>query len=188
MRFIKRILNDMIPVILGVLIALIVNDWKARADDRRFIRHVFDAIKQEMRANKAEFELVLPRHSAAVDSVRYYMHNNQVSVMDIVLKLEGIEIPIVRNTTWNSFLNTKMELIDFKTISVLTEIEDARAFMNLKNEKLMDFVWTHADSRKASTKRIFSFQLQYLIDSESRLLSLYDCYLETVDAKSGVNF
>ncbi|MEZ4918458.1 MAG: hypothetical protein R2792_05070, partial [Saprospiraceae bacterium] len=67
----------MIPVVLGVLIALFINEWKQNSDNKRFLANVFESVDKEMELNIMEFNKVLPKQQALIDTVRAYMDNDQ---------------------------------------------------------------------------------------------------------------
>lgn len=168
----------MIPVILGVLIALFINNWKQQVDDEKFMIRIFDSIRKEMELNKNEFTEVLPKQYAIIDSIEIHISNEKISLADIIIKSNGLQVPTVKNTSWKSFLNSKLELIDFEVISKLTDIEEAKQFMNSKFNKLMDFVLNNAESTDSKSKKMLIIQILNLIDSEEGLLKMYKDYLE----------
>ena len=167
----------MIPVVLGILIALLINNWKEKADDERFISRIFDSIEKEMKSNEASFNKELPMHYALIDTIDRYMVDEKISLTDIIIKGKGLQAPTVKNASWNSFLNTKLELIDFNTISILSEIEESKHFLNLKFSNLMDFILDNSESTDTVRKRMLRIQILNLVNSEEGLLKLYEEYL-----------
>ena len=101
-------------------------------------------MEQEMTENKAEITEILELQFALVDSIDVYMNNEEITLSEILMRAEGIQIPIVKNTSWRSFLNTKMEIMDYEVIAQMTEIEEGKQFLRIKSEKLLDFVYEHA--------------------------------------------
>ncbi len=168
----------MIPVILGVLIALFINDWKDGVDDERFVKRVLASIKKEMKANKQEFEEVLEKQYALADTLEFYSADDSIPLIEVVNKANGVQIPTVKNTSWRSVLNSKLELIDFEVISQMTEIENAKQYLRIKTEKLIDYGSDNAISTDAETKKVFLLLLENLINSEEGLLEGYETYLK----------
>lgn len=178
MKTLKYIIIEMVPVILGVLIALFINDWREQSENEQFLDRVYSSIRQEMELNKKEFTLALEKHHNLLDTLKVYEDNDQVSLSEILKKGNWLQIPIVRNTSWKSFLNTKIELVDFEVISQLTDIEETKTFMESKSKGLMDFVLTNINTTSPTRKKLFHLQLVNLMDSESQLLEMYNMYLE----------
>ncbi|MFK8162578.1 MAG: hypothetical protein AB8H12_08955 [Lewinella sp.] len=178
MKSLKKILVDMVPVILGVLIALFINDWKQGYDDQRFLTKALASIDKEMTINLDEFSETLPKQYALIDTIEVYLDDNEITLTDIFVKSKGLQVPTVKNTSWKSFLNSKMELVDFEVISKLTDIEESKGLMGKKLDGLMDFVLNNSESTEAVSKKKLMIQLLNLIDSEEQLLSSYEEYLE----------
>jgi len=168
----------MLPVVIGILIALLINNWKEKLDDERFINRVFDSIQKEMKSNEADIIEVLPSHYALQDTIDRYRNDERISLSDIIIKGNGLQAPTVKNTSWNSFLNSKLELIDYNTISILTEIEESKHLMKSKLDKLMDFVLENSESTDAVKKQMFMFQLMNVVSTEQELLELHEEYLD----------
>lgn len=53
---IKKILLDMIPVILGILIALFIGNIKENIDDKSFVKKILSSVSQELEENKTVLE------------------------------------------------------------------------------------------------------------------------------------
>ncbi len=168
----------MLPVVLGILIALLINNWKEKLDDKRFINRVFDSLEKEMKSNEVDITEVLPTHYALLDTIDRYKSDERISLSDIIIKGNGLQAPTVKNTSWNSFLNSKLELIDYNTISILTEIEESKHLLKSKLDNLMNFLLEKSESTDAVIKQMLMFQLMNVVSSEKELLELYEKYLE----------
>lgn len=168
----------MIPVILGVLIALFLNNLKESADNKRFVNTVFDSIQKEMEANKKSLESVLPKQDTLLDSILYYLEDEKISISNILIACKGLQIPSIKNSAWRSFLNNKIELIDYETISMLSSVDEGRAIMDLKFNKLLDFLYEHTSATTQYRKEQMLVFLSNLIDSEQGLLEMHEAYLE----------
>ncbi|MEO1263793.1 MAG: hypothetical protein AAFZ15_33605, partial [Bacteroidota bacterium] len=66
MKGVKKIMIEMIPVVLGVLIALFINDWKQNKENEQFLNKVLASIDKEMKLNIDEFNSTLPQQYAMV--------------------------------------------------------------------------------------------------------------------------
>ena len=72
----------MLPVVLGILIALLINNWKEKLDDKRFINRVFDSLEKEMKSNEADIFEVLPTNYAIIDTIDRYMSDEKISLSE----------------------------------------------------------------------------------------------------------
>ncbi len=167
----------MIPVILGILIALFINDWNQKKENERFLTRILESIDQEMKLNIEEFDSTIPKQYALIDTIQFYMDDDEISLTEIFVRAKGLQVPTVKNTSWKSFLNSKMELVDFTVISKLTDIEESKILMNKKLDSLMSFVLDNSQSTNPKNKNKLIIQLLNLLDSEEQLLDTYKEYL-----------
>lgn len=178
MKVVKKTMIEMVPVILGVLIALFINDWKQNKENEQFLNRALESIDKEMKLNIEEFNRTLPMQYAMIDTIEFYIDNDEVSLTEIFVKTKGLQVPTVKNTSWRSFLNSKMELVNFDVISKLTDIEETKRFMNRKLDGMMDFVFDNLESAESKVKKNLIMQMLNLLDSEEQLLNSYEEYLE----------
>lgn len=168
----------MIPVILGILIALFINDWKQKNENEQFLAKALESIDKEMKINLEEFNETLPKQYAMIDTIEFYMDNAEISLTDIFVKAKGLQVPTVKNTSWKSFLNSKMGLVNFDIISKLTDIEESKLLMNKKLDGLMEFVLNNTEATEIESKKKLIIQLLNLLDSEEQLLDSHKEYLQ----------
>ncbi|MEO1409478.1 MAG: hypothetical protein AAFW73_06320 [Bacteroidota bacterium] len=175
---IQTLLLDMIPVILGVLIALLINEWKADRDDQRFINKIMDAITQEILENQTDLKEVLVGHEALLDTIDLYLEDDTVNLGALIGKTGGLKAANIKNTAWRALLNSKLELIEYEQLSVLTGIDEKKQFMQIKLEKLIDFVYAHIEDNSIDKKALFRTLIDDLKLMEQNTLILYDNFLQ----------
>ena len=159
---------------LGILLALFINNWQEGQKNQRFLRSVFSSISQELLDNIQELKEVMPQQEALLDSLERYMDNDQISASEVIISADGFKLPTIKNTAWRSFLNTKMELVDYELIAILSEIEAAKDFLSVKTSKMMDFIFSAADNTTAESKRILSMHILNILDSEDQILEMHN--------------
>ncbi|MFZ5940562.1 MAG: hypothetical protein ACOYXB_08305 [Bacteroidota bacterium] len=174
----KKILLDMVPVILGIMIALLIGKIKENADDRDFVENILVSVTKELEENKTDLEQSLTEHRQALDTVRYYLYDPNVSIGHIIGKVNGLRMVSVRNTSWKSFLNARMELIGYETISLLAGIDESRENMRIHEGKLVDFIYGNLESTGTDRKRILLLMLNDLVNLEEGMLELHNEFLD----------
>jgi hypothetical protein len=177
MATVKKILIDMVPVFLGVIIALFLNNWKENLDNQRFLERVFSAIEQEMSGNLQDLNAVLPRQQAFLDTLERYLDNPKITISEVLSKTRGLQAATIRTTSWYALRNSKIELIDFQTLAYLTEIDETKQLLKLKLDKLMDFLIRNSESASPAMKKLLLMQVQNIMDSERVLLEIHESYL-----------
>ena len=177
-KSLKKILFEMIPVILGILIALVINNWKEDIGNKKFLNRVLSSIEDEMRENTSSIEEVMPKQIALIDTIDAYVEDSDVSILELIEKVNGFQAALIKNTSWKSFLNAKIELMDYETISVLTEIDEGKSLLKLKLEKLMDFAYENVESKERSKKEFLRILVLDVLDSEDGLLNAHKSFLK----------
>ncbi len=85
----------------------------------------------------------------------------------------GIQGPEIKNIGLRFFITNKAELVEFETISHLSEIEKASELLEEKMKRFIDFTFVAIDKNDRQSKQKFLHHLKNVIDSERQLLRLY---------------
>lgn len=173
----KKILSEIITVILGILIALFINNWKEEASNKKYIQDTLTSIHKEMEESHAEVEKVLQTHYTLADSLTNNLTNNR-STREIIGQVGGMKFPFIKNIGLRFFIAGKAELIEYEVISSLTEIEQGTNLLEKKLDKLMDYTYENMENTDEKSKMMFLIHLSNVMDSESQLLEQYDSFLE----------
>ncbi|PHN07516.1 hypothetical protein [Flavilitoribacter nigricans] len=177
LKKLKKLLTEMVPVILGILIALFINNWKESTEDEQFLDRAFAAIDQEIEENRTSIQNALTTHENLMDTIGVYQNSGGKSLEAILIDTDGLKYSTVRNTVWKFFVGSKTELIDYQVISQLSSIEESKLLMDAKFNKLMDFLYLHMDRNDPQSLRLFAIHLSNVMNSEQRLIEMYDEYL-----------
>ena len=172
-----KILNDMIPVVLGILIALFLNNWIENRNDKKFLNRVLTSITYELEENKQELELKIEGHNVLLDTIDFYLDNEAVSIGEIIGKTGGLKGVNIKNSSWKSFINPNIELVDYKVISVMTDIEEGKQNMELQMSKLLDVIYQNISSTSYEKKQIFGLIIGDLAYTEEELLKSHNEFL-----------
>jgi hypothetical protein len=170
-------LKEILIVLIGVLLALFINDWKERRNNESYLRSVQSALKLDIEQSQAEVDTILRRHQAALDSMEVYLADETQSVGDILLRAGGIQYPAIKNISLRFLVANKAELVDYQLIALLTDIELISQLLEKKFDKLMDYGYEKIDATDQSSKIAFAAHLANVMDSEASLLELYANFL-----------
>lgn len=174
----RKFLGEMIPVVVGILIALVINNWQESANDRKFVRKILTNITHEMTENEAELEDKIAEHQILMDTITAHLDDEEVMIGDLINQVNGIRMVSIKNMAWKSFLNTKMELIDYSLVSTLTDIDGLKQAMEVQTKKIMDFVYENLASNETSKKQVFLMIIGDLQYSEEQLLEDHQMFLD----------
>jgi hypothetical protein len=186
---IGKILTEMISVVLGILIALWLGNWKENRDDRKFISKVLFSVSKEMEENQSALEQIVNEHQELVDTIQFYLQSKDVPLWSIVNKTKGLRMVNIKNTSWKSFLNIKMDLVEYNHISLLTSIDESKQNMRAGMDKLFDFIYGNLTATEPVKKSQLMLMVNDLLNTEHQLVELHKEYLNLVHAKepSGSN-
>lgn len=173
----------MIPVILGILIALLISNWQEDAQDRRFVKKILSSVSLELNDNRSEIEKALSEHRAFVDTVKKYLQYPEVSIGQIISMTDGFRMINIKNTSWKTFLGSNLELIDYPTISLLSSIDESKQNMHFQEEKLVDFIYNNLTAKDTLKKSLLILMISDLISLEQGLLDLHNEYFKLPDRK-----
>ncbi|MEM6643582.1 MAG: hypothetical protein AAF616_11435 [Bacteroidota bacterium] len=176
---IVELVKDTIPVVLGVLIALIIGNWKQQYDNQQYIDKMLATMKVEAESNLKEIQETIPKHIRLSDTIQYYM-DSEVSLSEIVMKSSGIQLPTIANRTWNAVIDSRVELVDYSTLSVVTQIDESKELLLKKMDHLIDHVYQNLVSTEESDKFLLLMHVSNVIDSEQRLKKLHEEFLEEI--------
>ena len=171
----KKILTDIIPVTFGVLIALFIGNMKQSFDDQKFLKKMYATISKEMETNTEAVSEVLINHYAFIDTINSNI-DKEVSIAEILQMNLGKAN--VKNTGYYSLINAKLELVDFKVISILSTLEENKQSLNLKFDQLRNFIILHLHTKKRAHKETLLLLMMNVIDSEEGMIKILDQYLD----------
>ena len=180
-------LREITIVVIGVLIAVTINNYKERFDNNRFVESTLTAIENEVETNQTELDTVLKRHLIMVEKLEAMDFDKSLSLGDMIGELGGFQVASVRNISLRFFISNKAELLDYQLISQLTAIETQTGFLTYKIDRLADYVYKNMNDTTEVSKLTFTNILYDVIDSESNLLESYSQFLEENKAFLGLD-
>lgn len=174
----------MIPITLGILLALFINNYKEDLANERFVKRSLAFIEQEMKSNRESINDAIARQEILIDSIEQSYDAESVSIIDNIQKAGGFRMPTLKAASWQSLLNSKIELIDFETASTLAEIAEENELFKIMMQKSLDYVLPRLEENDAETKKLFVIHLQNIITNEKSLLYRYANYLGETPPKT----
>jgi hypothetical protein len=169
MKRVSQLIREIVPVIIGILIALVINNWNEERKDKKYLNQVYSTIAAELEESSRDIENTLPKQQILIDSLNKYMNDETTSIFEIINKAEGIQGPNVKLHAWKAVVNSKVELIEFEKLSSLSEIEESKKYLELKLQKILDFVIENGKETNQEKKEIFMFLNQDIISGEKYL-------------------
>lgn len=171
MKQLKQLIREIIPVIIGILIALFINNWNEDQKDKKYLNQIFSSIERELEESKLDIDKVIPKQLAAIDTLQKYLNNDDVSIYQIMMRSNGIHFPTIKTNSWKAISNSKIELLEYEKLSALASIEERKEKLTLGVEKQMDFIFQNFEKTEAIKKEILNMMMIDLVRVERLLTS-----------------
>lgn len=177
LKYLKRILHEVVPVILGILIALFINNWKEDRANEKFVEKALATIETEVEENYSSVSEILPRHYDLLERLIEEVDNDTLTIVEIITDAGGVQLPTIRSASWKLFLNSRSELIDYPIISALIEMDESKRIMDIKFEQFLTYAYQYMNTTDRQGKEMFVAYFSNLVDSEETLQELCEAYL-----------
>jgi hypothetical protein len=171
MKQLNYIIKETIPVIIGILIALFINNWNEDRKDKKYLNQIFSSIEKELEESLIDIERVIPKQLASADSIQTYLNNEDVSIYDIIIGANGVHAPRIKMNAWNAIANSKIELIPYNKLSALADIEDRKENLRWRVEKQMDFMSQNMEKTDKAKKEMLMMTIFDIVGAEKELQS-----------------
>ena len=178
MKEVRKLLREIIPVIIGILIALFINNWNEDRKDKKYLSQIFSSIENELEESLIDMKQVIPKQPASVDTLDYYINNEKVTLYEIIMKSNGIHMPFIKTNSWNSIANSKIELIEYEKLSDLSDIEELKENLAQRTEKQMDFIFQNFEKADRNKKVIVRMMMTDIISAEKDLQEEIEQFIE----------
>jgi hypothetical protein len=187
MKFLKKannenyfinFLKEIIPIIIGILIALFIENWNETRKDTAYVTQIFDTVENELIETKGEIEQLLPLQKSLIDSLDFYANNKDITLFQIIRKIDGIQIPKIKTNAWKAISNSKIDLISFNEIISLSNIEEQKEILKDKTAYLLTYLYPNFNETNRNKKEALVILLMDIIETEKATLKLIHEYLD----------
>lgn len=161
----------MIPVIIGILIALFINNWNEGRKERKYFSKILSSIESELKETHTDVEGKVAAHVALIDTIHFYLDDETTSIQRIMGKTNGITLPKIRIHSWKAISNSRIELLDYESLSSLANIEEEKDLLRDKSKYLMNFLYNNIGDKTRHKKAVLMGLMNDIIGTEDWILS-----------------
>ena len=165
----KIFIKEIIPIIVGILIALWINNWNESRKDKNYLKQITSASNKELTDTKEDIKANLLLQKAYIDTIEAYIQDEKISLIDITLKNKGIYVPTIKINSWKSISNSKIELMDYEKVSALAMIEEQKEMLKMKSMRLVDFLYANPKEAGKDKKEFMKILMLDIIGTEESL-------------------
>ncbi len=174
---VKIYLKELTIVTMGVLVALIISNFKENSQARKYHSASINAIKNEVIANNANLKNVFEKQTRLQDTIEKYS-TEPISLKELILKANGLQGATMSNTGLEFYSRNEMNSIDFELMSNLIRMNILSELIGMKMDKLMDFVYPNIMVDTEESKMLLSIYLGNVMESEEQLIQLFEEYMD----------
>ena len=153
----KKIILDFIPAFLGVLIALILSNWKDQRKENEFLQKSIIGIYNDNVINLQSINSQIYHFEKHIDTIKHYCEAKNLRIIDILGKNDGFQSYSIKLPSWNILQNSPSIIkIDYKLLSLLTEMNDNVETLEAYNINVSNILYNSLESNDKNDKnRIF---------------------------------
>lgn len=167
-------LREIAIVSIGILIALFLNNWKENRTNQQYLEKAMQTIRLELEESRKDVASVVERQENTMDSIEMYLEDESQTLLELISRSGGVQYPLINNIGLRFFIANKAELLDYQLITKMAEIERSSDLLAQKFDKLMDYAYRAMKKSDAGSKEMFAIHLSNVLDSEYRLLELFE--------------
>jgi len=173
-EYCKSLAKEIIPVIIGILIALFINNWNENRKEKKYFSEILNSIEHELEETQEDIEEKIVSHHSLIDTLAFYLDDEIISLEGIMNKTNGVTLPKIRIHSWKALSNSRIELIDYESLSSLADIEEEKSLLSEKSKYLMNYLYNNITEKDRYKKIILIGLINDIIGTENWILSEID--------------
>jgi len=175
---------EVFSIVLGVLLALGVNEWRGARANTELAHRAVTQIRSEVERNGEVMGSRHPYHAAALDSIQGFVANldpgiglDDVSPGRLGFGRGGQFIPLYSSAYASAQSSGALAHVDYETLTLLSSIYETQRTLLEQDGRVMDLLFAPANLRSGTfyyTLSLAEGLMQDVVGSEEALLELYD--------------
>ncbi len=166
----------MTPVVMGGLIALLINNWNEIRKEKNYVTDVMNSIKHELSETKKDIEIKIPKQEKLLNNLKKHVDDESMSLLQIVEKSDGLYVPLIRTNSWIAFANNKIELMEYQTLSTLNDIEEGKGIFRSKLDYILKYFYSNLNQTSKEKKEQFIIILSDLMNTQRQIKSSIETF------------
>ncbi|WP_282016103.1 hypothetical protein [Marinifilum flexuosum] len=170
-------LKELTIVTTGVLIALVISNFKENYQVRKYHKASIETINSEVEANYSSLKGVIEKQMQLHDTLVKYIET-PILIGEIFGRMGGLKASELSNAGLDLYKRNKIDAIDFKIMSILAEMDYTSNIVDGKLDRLVNFVYLNILDSSKESKLIVSLHIKDVLNSEKHLLKIYKDYID----------
>ena len=178
-----RFILEILSVVIGVFIAFVIDNDQKEKEDIDYVNSVIESISKEFKENKKELEDIIAVHQGVIETLKRHQLDDEVNLSYILSVTDGVRVVQIKNSSWKTFLYPNIRLVNYRVISLLSDIDEDKNILKLQLQKLADFLYQGNNSNMKNRKQTFKLIISDLLNTEKVLLAKHNEFLKEIDNK-----
>ncbi len=174
---IKSYLRELTIVTIGVLIALVISNFKENYQARKYHVASIETINSEIKSNHSSLKEIVEKQSNFIDTLIKYTEDSN-TIVDLFKKSNGLQFATIHNSGLKFYEKNQINSIDFELMSTLINMNFLSKLIDTKLEKLAEFTYSNAFNRSKESKMVVILYLQDVLNTENQLLEFYKDFID----------
>ncbi len=173
MKLFREIAKELSIVILGILVALAINNYVQNRKNKQFLQESISLIQTEQAENLQKLQKSI---TSQKESIQIYQKNitaDSLSIAELIAKSKGFTTINLSQSAWSKLLSKHVELVDYKMFKSLTKIENQLGFIDDIKVRLGDVGFDRALKTDKASKQLVLTLMQDLVRAEEELAEEY---------------
>ena len=176
---------DMIPVVVGILIALFINNLRENYQNKKLLEGTLLSLSEEFKENIEGIQINRQRLTQLLDTLLHYREDSTNSIFDLANKANGIGFAEIHFTNWQiSLNNNSLRLLNIQTVNLLSKIDAKHRELKEQESFIYPIVFGPPFFKKGEEglayKKGLEIWLTAYIGNEKELLALYEDFEKAV--------
>ncbi|MEM9829872.1 MAG: hypothetical protein AAF944_04500 [Bacteroidota bacterium] len=186
-KMLRKIGFELIPVILGILIALLINDYRQNLKEEEQTDTLLENLVGEFAKRRDDMEyIVQSRQQPLLDTIRSYLQNSELPAIELFYKAGGFGFPEVYTISWESTLGSQdINTLDFELLVALSRISSGQKDVEVRSEAFYNFLYSPEmaiSDRRVDRKNQLNIIISDFIESEKELINRYNNFISLTDS------
>lgn len=174
---IKSYLKELTIVTIGVLIALVISNFKENNQARDYYNASIETVKNEVEVNYSILKNIIEDQTRLLDTINKHSADH-ITISDLIIeKGGGLKVASLNNLGLEFYKNKQLNSVDFEMMTRLIRMQSVSKIIDTKMEKLMDFVYPNLFVDSEESKKLVSLYLNNVLNSEIQLMHTYEDFI-----------
>ena len=162
-KYINIFIKEIVPITVGILIALFINNWNEQRKDEKFINQILISINEELTETSENIVKQMPGQKILIDTLDTYLLDDKITLFKAVILGNGIHIPTIKINSWKAVSNSKIELLEYDLVSSLANIEEQKELLQIQTENITNYLFTNAEETGKYKKLVLKLMMRDIV-------------------------